>query len=87
MTEDEIVAELAAQTWSGSGETILDMGEQEVAEAKVLIRGAVTLEDFLDAIDAWPNARVIRGGTTWGFVRTVALRKKAERIVAVEREA
>lgn len=61
---------------------LLDEVEHDREEVEILMAGGVTVEDFDYAVGRWIDARRVRGD--WGYIRTVALARRAD-IVRIQR--
>jgi hypothetical protein len=68
-----IIAELTV-----NGEQI-DFEPVNHYELYVLARGGVEVRDFEEAVNAWLATKRHTYGTHWGYIRSIALRKAAER--------
>lgn len=59
----------------------------ELTELSILTQGGVTAADVEHALDAWARARYRAGGSDWGYLRAVMLRRAADRMLLLKQAA
>lgn len=81
MSDFELVLELMSTLVRG--EDPITFTAVDGSELRILLAGGVEPRDFEAAVDIWIGTRQnYSKSTDWGYIRTVALRKAAERKLA-----